>query len=77
MGGPLGRQPPRTTLGEDDGPVVLDELNMIKNLHHHYRAYGGGWSWALQDYTALNFTKHLDDKNTLTHGQNNRCLLVC
>eukprot|EP00944_MAST-04C_sp_MAST-4C-sp1_P012874 g12874.t1 len=47
-------------------PVVLDELNMIKNLHHHYRAYAGGWSWALQDYTALNFTKHLDDPNTLS-----------
>ena len=46
-------------------PVVLDELNMIQNLHHHYRAYNGGWSWALKDYTALNFTKHLDDPNTL------------
>jgi PhoPQ-activated pathogenicity-related protein len=45
-------------------PVVMDELNMIKNLHHHYKAYGG-WSFALRDYFALNFTAHLDDPNTL------------
>eukprot|EP00505_MAST-04D_sp_SCG-Rhode-Island_P004153 Stramenopile-MAST_4_protein_4153 len=45
-------------------PVVMDELNMIPNLHHHYKAYGG-WSFALRDYTDLNFTEHLDDPNTL------------
>ncbi len=36
-------------------PVVFDELNFIKNVHHHYRAYGG-WSFALKDYHALGFT---------------------
>ena len=30
-------------------PIVLDELNMVKNLHHHFRAYGG-WTFALKDY---------------------------
>ena len=24
-------------------PLVMDELNFVKNIHHHYRAYGG-WS---------------------------------
>lgn len=41
-------------------PIVMDELNFVKNIHHHYRAYGG-WSFALNDYYSLNFTLHLDD----------------
>jgi len=41
-------------------PVVLDELNFVENLHHHYRAYGG-WSFALQDYWEMNMTLYLDD----------------
>lgn len=44
-------------------PIVMDELNFIKNIHHHYRAYGG-WSFALEDYVEQNFTIHLDDPNT-------------
>jgi len=40
-------------------PIVMDELNFIKNVHHHYRAYGG-WSFALDDYYSLNFTQNLD-----------------
>jgi PhoPQ-activated pathogenicity-related protein len=41
-------------------PIVMDELNFVKNIHHHFDAYGG-WSFALEDYYVLNFTKHLDD----------------
>ena len=40
-------------------PMVLDELNTIVNLHHHYKAYGG-WSFALKDYWELNYTASLD-----------------
>mmetsp|Transcript_35304 Transcript_35304/g.51885 ORF Transcript_35304/g.51885 Transcript_35304/m.51885 type:complete len:573 (-) Transcript_35304:53-1771(-) len=46
-------------------PVVMDELNFIKNIHHHYRAYGG-WSFALSDYIALNFTAQIDNPRTQT-----------
>ena len=44
-------------------PVVMDELNFIKNIKHHYRAYGG-WSFALHDYTELNFTTEIDNPRT-------------
>lgn len=44
-------------------PIVMDELNAVANIHHHYRAYGG-WSWALKDYYARNFTRCLDHPNT-------------
>ena len=44
-------------------PVVMDELNFVKNIHHHYRAYGG-WSFALHDYTELNFTSQVDNPRT-------------
>jgi len=43
-------------------PIVMDELNFVKNVHHHYRAYGG-WSFAFEDYYALNFTAELDNPN--------------
>jgi len=43
-------------------PIVMDELNFVKNIHHHYRAYGG-WSFALKDYYSLNFTMQLDEPN--------------
>ena len=42
---------------------VLDELNFVQNIKHHFRAYGG-WSFALTDYYALNFTAQLDNPNT-------------
>ena len=41
-------------------PIVNDELNIVKNLHHHYRAYGG-WSFALNDFWNMNITNMLDD----------------
>nr|XP_002128778.1 autocrine proliferation repressor protein A [Ciona intestinalis] len=43
-------------------PIVMDELNMVKNLHHHYRAYGG-WSFAFKDYYDEDITKDLDHPN--------------
>jgi PhoPQ-activated pathogenicity-related protein len=44
-------------------PLVMDELNFVKNVHHHFRAYGG-WSFALNDYYSLNFTLRLDNAVT-------------
>nr|KAG5691328.1 hypothetical protein BaRGS_014027 [Batillaria attramentaria] len=44
-------------------PIVMDLLNMVKNLHHHFRAYGG-WTFAFKDYYDLNFTSQLDNPNT-------------
>nr|XP_039256779.1 autocrine proliferation repressor protein A-like [Styela clava] len=44
-------------------PIVLDVLNMVPNLHHHYRAYGG-WSFAMEDYYEQNITRDLDHPNT-------------
>jgi len=43
-------------------PLVMDELDFVTNIHHHYRAYCG-WSFALQDYYAMNFTRELDEPN--------------
>ncbi|CAK8676928.1 unnamed protein product [Clavelina lepadiformis] len=43
-------------------PIVMDELNMVKNLHHHYRAYGG-WSFAFNDYYKENLTRDIDNPN--------------
>ncbi|XP_006811763.1 autocrine proliferation repressor protein A-like [Saccoglossus kowalevskii] len=44
-------------------PIVMDELNMVKNLHHHFRAYGG-WTFAFSDYYEEDVTKNLDHPNT-------------
>ena len=41
-------------------PVVMDELNFVENIKHHYRSYGG-WSFALEDYWVLNLTKYFND----------------
>ena len=46
-------------------PIVLDELNMVKNLHHHFRAYGG-WTFALKDYYGTRTSTHHEYSNTLT-----------
>jgi len=43
-------------------PLVMDELNLVQNLHHHYKAYGG-WSFAFDDYYNADITKDLDDPN--------------
>jgi len=40
-------------------PVVMDLLNVVESLHHHFRSYGG-WSFALSDYYKMNFTGDLD-----------------
>ncbi|XP_025076722.1 autocrine proliferation repressor protein A-like [Pomacea canaliculata] len=44
-------------------PIVFDLLHLVKNLHHHFRAYGG-WTFAFNDYYELNFTGQLDNPNT-------------
>ncbi|XP_066292659.1 autocrine proliferation repressor protein A-like [Branchiostoma lanceolatum] len=41
-------------------PIVMDLLNMQKNLHHFYRALGG-WTFAFDDYYDSNITARLDD----------------
>lgn len=43
-------------------PMVLDELDFVSNIKHHFRAYGG-WSFALDDYYKVNFTANLDHPN--------------
>ncbi|XP_043924075.1 autocrine proliferation repressor protein A-like [Protopterus annectens] len=40
-------------------PIVMDELNLVKNLHHHYKSYGG-WTFAFKDYYHMNITRDLD-----------------
>jgi PhoPQ-activated pathogenicity-related protein len=44
-------------------PIVMDALNLVKNLHHQYRALGN-WTFAFEDYYKLNITKKLDNPNT-------------
>lgn len=43
-------------------PIVMDALNFHTNVHHFWRALGG-WSFALSDYYAMNFTRRIDDPN--------------
>jgi PhoPQ-activated pathogenicity-related protein len=40
-------------------PIVLDLLNLVENMHHMVRAYGG-WSWAMADYVAAGFPTWMD-----------------
>jgi len=40
-------------------PIVLDVLHMVPSLHHMWRAYGG-WTFAFQDYYAINLTSQID-----------------
>ncbi|XP_061192028.1 autocrine proliferation repressor protein A-like [Saccostrea echinata] len=42
-------------------PIVLDLLNMVKNLHHMYRNLGG-WTFAFDDYLDVNITAQLDSE---------------
>ncbi|XP_025106923.1 autocrine proliferation repressor protein A-like isoform X2 [Pomacea canaliculata] len=44
-------------------PMVMDLLNLVQNLHHHYQALGG-WTFAFDDYYKLNITMELDNPNT-------------
>jgi PhoPQ-activated pathogenicity-related protein len=41
-------------------PVVMDELNFIDNIKHHYRSLGG-WSFALEDYWKMNLTMYFNE----------------
>ena len=40
-------------------PVVMDELNFVENIKHHYKSYGG-WTFAFYDYWVLNITTYFD-----------------
>lgn len=40
-------------------PIVLDALKFIEFAHRQFRMYNG-WTFALQDYYAMNFTQDLD-----------------
>jgi len=41
-------------------PIVMDELNFIENIMHHWRAYGG-WTFALHDYWEKNLTLEFNE----------------
>ncbi|CAF1001048.1 unnamed protein product [Adineta steineri] len=43
-------------------PIVMDILNLQKNMHHHFRSLNG-WTFAFNDYYALNITLNVDDPN--------------
>jgi PhoPQ-activated pathogenicity-related protein len=40
-------------------PIVIPILNIIPNLNHQWQAYGT-WSFALEDYLAMNITTYLN-----------------
>ncbi|XP_077980688.1 autocrine proliferation repressor protein A-like [Glandiceps talaboti] len=44
-------------------PIVLDCLNFVKNLHHHYRSLGG-WTFAFDDYYQEDITMEIDNPMT-------------
>ena len=41
-------------------PIVMDALNLVKNVNHMWQAYGF-WSFAWEDYEAENITVYLND----------------
>ena len=41
-------------------PLVMDELNFVENIKHHWRSYGG-WTAFFSDYYKLNITAYWDD----------------
>ena len=41
-------------------PTVMDELNFIKNIKHHWMSLGG-WTFQFEDYWKLNLTVYFDD----------------
>ena len=41
-------------------PTVMDELNFVKNIKHHWRSLGG-WTFQFEDYWKLNLTTYFDD----------------
>ncbi|CAF1225208.1 unnamed protein product, partial [Didymodactylos carnosus] len=44
-------------------PIVMDELNFLANIKHHYQAYGG-WSFAIEAYRSQNITVDFADPET-------------
>ncbi|CAD5119653.1 DgyrCDS8247 [Dimorphilus gyrociliatus] len=44
-------------------PMVMDLLNLLPNMKHHYRALGG-WTFAFKPYYEHNLTVELDNPNT-------------
>ncbi|XP_071129138.1 autocrine proliferation repressor protein A-like [Mytilus edulis] len=44
-------------------PIVMDLLNFVQNLHHHYRSLGG-WTFEFKEYYKENFTGYLDNPLT-------------
>jgi len=42
-------------------PIVMDLLNLIPNINHHWQAYGN-WSFALDDYLEMGLMKHVNEK---------------
>ncbi|CAF1221234.1 unnamed protein product [Rotaria magnacalcarata] len=43
-------------------PIVLDILNLQKNMMHHYRSLAG-WTFVFKDYHELNITRYLNNPN--------------
>ena len=41
-------------------PIVMDELNFLENLKHHYRSLAG-WTFAFKDYYAVGLPLYLQD----------------
>lgn len=48
-------------------PVVMDLLNLVKNLHHYYRSLGG-WTYAFLSYYLADFTSMIDRPATQMIG---------
>lgn len=44
-------------------PVVMDLLNLVKNLHHYYRSLGG-WTYEFLPYYLTDFTARIDHPAT-------------
>ncbi len=41
-------------------PIVIDLLNVVESMKHHYRAYGF-WAPAISDYEEMGIMEHIDD----------------
>ncbi|CAF0973466.1 unnamed protein product [Adineta ricciae] len=49
-------------------PIVMDILNLQRNMHHHFRSLAG-WTFAFNDYYELNITQYVDHPNLGKMGQ--------
>ena len=50
-------------------PIVMDELNFLENLKHHYRSLAG-WTFAFKDYYEVGIPSYLQDPKLQVHEQN-------